>query len=149
MLRARRDLTAPSKLRIILATAVPSSIPNEKIEQLHQLLISEKVTKALVFDETQRSVERLYEELASRGFKADAIHGGKSQAHRQRALDKFKKNHVSVLVATDVAARGIDVSDISHVINYSQPQAYDDYIHRIGRAGRAGRIGYAYTFVKA
>ncbi len=123
--------------------------PNEKIEQLHQLLISENVTKALVFDETQRSVERLYEELASRGFKTDAIHGGKSQAHRQRALDKFKKNHVSVLVATDVAARGIDVSDISHVINYSQPQAYDDYIHRIGRAGRAGRIGYAYTFVKA
>lgn len=123
--------------------------PNEKIEQLHQLLISEKVTKALVFDETQRSVERLYEELASRGFKADAIHGGKSQAHRQRALDKFKKNHVSILVATDVAARGIDVTDISHVINYSQPQAYDDYIHRIGRAGRAGRLGYAYTFVRA
>lgn len=123
--------------------------PNEKIEQLHQLLTSEKVSKALVFDETQRSVERLYEELQSRGFKADAIHGGKSQAHRQRALNKFKKSQVNILVATDVAARGIDVSDISHVINYSQPQAYDDYIHRIGRAGRAGNTGYAFTFVKA
>lgn len=122
---------------------------SEKIQQLHDLLLSAGVTKALVFDETQRSVERLNEELISRGFKADAIHGGKSQGQRQRALDKFKKSHVNVLVATDVAARGIDVSDISHVINYSEPQAYDDYIHRIGRAGRAGRIGYAFTFVKA
>ncbi len=122
---------------------------DEKIIQLHDLLASESVVKALVFDETQRSVERLNDELISRGFKADAIHGGKSQGQRQRALDKFKKNHVNILVATDVAARGIDVSDITHVINYSQPQAYEDYVHRIGRAGRAGRTGFAFTFVKA
>lgn len=128
---------------------VPFQTESEKILQLHNLLVSEKVGKALVFDETQRSVERLSNELVGRGFKADAIHGGKSQGQRQRALDKFKKSHVKVLVATDVAARGIDVSDITHVINYSQPQAYEDYVHRIGRAGRAGRIGYAYTFVKA
>ena len=128
---------------------VPYQTGSEKIQQLHDLLTSEGVTKALVFDETQRSVERLNEELISRGFKADAIHGGKSQGQRQRALDKFKKSHVNILVATDVAARGIDVSDISHVINYSEPQAYDDYIHRIGRAGRAGKVGYAFTFVKA
>lgn len=122
---------------------------SEKIQQLHDLLISEQVVKALVFDETQRSVERLNTELLARGFKTDAIHGGKSQGQRTRALDKFKKSHVNVLVATDVAARGIDVVDITHVINYSEPQAYEDYVHRIGRAGRAGRMGYAFTFVRA
>jgi len=121
----------------------------EKIEQLHDLLNRDVVEKVLVFDETQRSVERLSNELSSRGFKVDAIHGGKSQAQRQRALNKFKKNDVTILVATDVAARGIDIADITHVINYAEPQAYEDYVHRIGRVGRAGRIGYAYTFVKA
>jgi superfamily II DNA/RNA helicase len=119
----------------------------DKLGKLHDLLISEGVSKALVFDETQRSVERLSNELISRGFAADAIHGGKSQGQRQRALNRFKKNEISVLVATDVAARGIDVSDISHVVNYSMPSSYDDYIHRIGRAGRAGRKGHAFTFV--
>jgi ATP-dependent RNA helicase DeaD len=89
----------------------------------------------------------LSKELVVRGFKADAIHGGKTQGQRQRALNRFKKSEVDILVATDVAARGIDVKDITHVINYSIPQTYDDYAHRIGRAGRAGRIGYALTFV--
>lgn len=121
---------------------------HDKMLQLHNLLADEKVVKALVFDETQRSVERLSNELMERGFKTDAIHGGKSQGQRQRALNKFKKNEVKILVATDVAARGIDVADITHVINFAEPQAYEDYIHRIGRAGRAGRLGYAYTFVK-
>ncbi|MDQ3064950.1 MAG: DEAD/DEAH box helicase [bacterium] len=120
---------------------------SDKIEKLHELLILEHVTKVIVFDETQRSVERLSNELASRGFSAESIHGGKSQGQRQRALNKFKRNEIKVLVATDVAARGIDVSDISHVVNYSIPKVYDDYIHRIGRAGRAGQIGYALTFV--
>lgn len=119
----------------------------DKIEQLHNLLIKDEVSKVIVFDETQRSVERLNDELITRGFKADAIHGGKSQGQRQRALNRFKKNDINVLVATDVAARGIDVADVTHVINYSTPQSYEDYVHRIGRAGRAGRIGYAYTFV--
>lgn len=120
---------------------------DEQIEKLHDILIKEEVEKIIVFDETQRSVERLSKTLVERGFQADAIHGGKSQGQRQRALTKFKANKVNILVATDVAARGIDVSDITHVINYSIPQTYDDYIHRIGRAGRAGRIGQAYTFV--
>jgi superfamily II DNA/RNA helicase len=119
----------------------------DKIDQLHNLLVKEEVAKAIIFDETQRSVERLNEELQSRGFKTDAIHGGKTQGQRQRALSRFKKSDVSILVATDVAARGIDVADITHVINYSTPQSYEDYVHRIGRAGRAGRIGYAFTFV--
>lgn len=119
----------------------------EQIDKLHDILIRSEVEKIIVFDETQRSVERLSRELISRGFKADAIHGGKTQGQRRRALDKFKTNQVDILVATDVAARGIDVADITHVINYTLPQSYDDYIHRIGRAGRAGRIGYAFTFV--
>jgi ATP-dependent RNA helicase RhlE len=119
----------------------------DKLEKLHELLISGDVSKAIVFDETQRSVERLGNELASRGFLTDAIHGGKTQGQRKRALDRFKNNQVNVLVATDVAARGIDVVDISHVVNYSIPNEYEDYIHRIGRAGRAGRVGYALTFV--
>ena len=120
----------------------------DKIEQLHDLLTKPEITKAIVFDDTQRSVERLSKELQSRGFKADDIHGGKTQSQRQRALDRFKKGQISVLVATDVAARGIDVADISHVINYSTPQNYETYIHRIGRAGRAGKVGYALTFVE-
>jgi superfamily II DNA/RNA helicase len=120
---------------------------SDKIEQLHEILNKPEVTKAIIFDDTQRAVERLAKELQARGFKADDIHGGKSQAQRQRALNRFKKDEITILVATDVAARGIDVKDISHVINYSTPQTYDTYIHRIGRAGRAGAIGYALTFI--
>lgn len=119
----------------------------DKLDKLHDLLTKAEVKKVIVFDETQRSVERLSNELIERGFSADAIHGGKSQGQRQRALARLKKDEISVLVATDVAARGIDVADITHVINYSVPKAYDDYIHRIGRAGRAGKVGHALTFI--
>jgi ATP-dependent RNA helicase RhlE len=119
----------------------------DKIGLLHNILIKDEVAKTIIFDETQRSVERLANELIARGFNVDAIHGGKTQGQRQRALDRFKKGQIDVLVATDVAARGIDVADISHVINYTTPQSYEDYVHRIGRAGRAGRTGHALTFV--
>lgn len=118
----------------------------QRLERLHDLLL--KAPKTLVFDDTQRSVERLSKELQSRGFQADAIHGGKTQGQRQRALASFKKSDINVLVATDVAARGIDVSDITHVINFSTPRSYDDYVHRIGRAGRAGKQGFAFTFIE-
>jgi ATP-dependent RNA helicase RhlE len=120
--------------------------PHDKMDKLHNILLQGEI-KAIIFDETQRSVERLSKELVALGFEADAIHGGKSQGQRQRALDRFKSNKVKVLVATDVAARGIDIADITHVINFSQPQSYQDYIHRIGRAGRAGRVGHALTFI--
>lgn len=120
---------------------------HDKIDKLHDILIKDEVAKVIVFDETQRSVERLSIELVARGFAADAIHGGKSQGQRRRALEGFKASKTTILVATDVAARGIDVVDVTHVINYSQPQSYQDYVHRIGRAGRAGRIGHALTFV--
>jgi len=119
----------------------------EKIDKLHDILIQSEAQKILVFDETQRSVERLSKELVQRGFDANAIHGGKSQGQRQKALHSFKNNEISILVATDVASRGIDVNDITHVINFSVPKTFDDYIHRIGRTGRAGRIGHALTFV--
>jgi ATP-dependent RNA helicase RhlE len=120
---------------------------HDKMDKLHDILLKEEVAKVIVFDETQRSVERLSNELVARGFAADAIHGGKSQGQRQRALDSFKKSRTKILVATDVAARGIDVIDITHVINFSQPNSYQDYVHRIGRAGRAGRVGHALTFI--
>jgi ATP-dependent RNA helicase RhlE len=121
---------------------------SDKIDKLHDLLIRGSTVKTLVFDDTHRSVEKLSNELGSRGFSVDSIHGGKSQAQRQRVLKRFKNNEIEVLVATDVAARGLDVSDITHVINYSLPQSYQDYVHRIGRTGRAGRMGHALTFVE-
>jgi superfamily II DNA/RNA helicase len=120
---------------------------NDKMDKLHTILTDESVEKVIIFDETQRGVERLGNELLERGFKVDAIHGGKSQGQRQRALRRFKKTEVNILVATDVAARGIDVADITHVVNYGMPQTYEDYTHRVGRAGRAGRMGFALTFV--
>ena len=123
------------------------SSDHEKIDKLHDILIKAEVEKILVFADTQRNTEKLSKILIDRGFKADAIHGGKSQGQRQRALNRFKKNEIKVLVATDVAARGIDVDNITHVINYTKPQSYEDYIHRIGRAGRAGRVGHALTFL--
>lgn len=127
---------------------VPYSDKHNKLEALHTLLIEPVVSKAIVFESTQRSVERLERELRDRGFDVAAIHGGKTQGQRKRALDAFKENKVSTLIATDVAARGIDVPDVSHVINYGLPQTYEDYTHRIGRAGRAGKVGYALTFVE-
>jgi ATP-dependent RNA helicase RhlE len=121
----------------------------DKLDKLHDMLIRNDVEKVIVFEETKRSADRLGKELVSRGFQAASIHGGKSQGQRQRALKQFKDNQVNVLVATDVAARGIDVIDITHVINYAIPHTYQDYIHRIGRAGRAGRAGHALTFIAA
>lgn len=128
---------------------IPFNATADKIDKLHDLLIQEATAKAVVFDSTHWNVERLSKELESRGFSAGSIHGGKSQSQRQRILSKFKDNKISVLVATDVAARGLDVSDITHVINYSTPQSYSDYVHRIGRTGRAGKVGHALTFVHA
>lgn len=121
----------------------------DKIDKLHNALITQGVDKTLVFGTTKHGVERLSKELIARGFKAASLHGGKNQGQRQRALDNFRQNQVNILVATDVAARGIDIKDISHVINYDIPKTYDDYVHRIGRAGRAGRAGEALTFVES
>lgn len=121
----------------------------EKLDRLHDVLISEGIGKVLIFGDTKYGVDRLAEELIARGFQANALHGGKNQGQRQRALDGFREGSINILVATDVAARGIDVVDITHVVNFDVPKTYDDYIHRIGRAGRAGQVGSALTFVAA
>lgn len=142
------SLSASSTSENVHQDVVHYKAKEDKITKLHDLLIREDLSKVIVFEETKYRVERLSNELVARGFKSDAIHGGKTQGQRTRALNKFKKDEINILVATDVAARGIDVSGISHVINYSVPQTYDDYIHRIGRAGRAGKTGYALTFVE-
>ncbi|MCX6809596.1 MAG: DEAD/DEAH box helicase [Candidatus Berkelbacteria bacterium] len=120
---------------------------NQKFNRLKDLLITQELQKVLIFSETKRGVERLTEDLLRDGFKADSIHGNKRQTQRQRALLKFKENEVQVLVATDVAARGLDINNITHVINYTLPQTYNDYIHRIGRTGRGDKKGFALTFV--
>jgi superfamily II DNA/RNA helicase len=119
----------------------------EKIEKLHDILIKEKDCKVLIFEDTKRAVERLGRELHARGFRVDELHGDKTQAQRARALQRFKADQVDILVATDVAARGLDIDGITHVINFSVPNCYDDYVHRVGRAGRAGRTGVALTFL--
>lgn len=118
-----------------------------KIEVLTELLAQPEFKKVIIFGETKFGVQRLADSLSKSDLPAVAIHGNKSQAQRNRALDSFKKNAVDILVATDVAARGIDVNDVSHVINFDPPRVYEDYVHRIGRTGRAGKTGKALTFV--
>ena len=119
-----------------------------KVDLLHNILTDKEVSKAIVFGRTKHGVEKLSRELVKRGFKADSIHGDKNHNHRQRALKAFKDDAVNILVATDVAARGLDIPAVSHVINYDVPEHYDDYVHRIGRTGRGGRTGKALTFVE-
>lgn len=120
----------------------------DKIDALCDLLSKEKeFKKVLIFSEMKHSVEKLSNELVKRGFKSGSIHGDKRQNDRQRTLMKFRKDEINILVATDVAARGLDIPEVSHVINYEIPQTYDTYIHRIGRTGRASSKGVALTFV--
>jgi len=119
-----------------------------KFSVLHSLLTKKEFCKVLVFGRTKSGVEKLSGMLVGKGIKAESIHGNKNHVQRQRALGKFKDNHAQVLVATDVAARGLDIADISHVINYDIPQTYDDYVHRIGRTGRGDKQGKALTFIE-
>lgn len=118
-----------------------------KFHELRNLLNRPELEKVLIFSETKRDVEQLTVNLIQEGFKAGSIHGDKRQRERQRALDLFRSSTVKILVATDVAARGLDIKDITHVINYTIPQTYDDYIHRIGRTGRGNNKGAAFTFI--
>lgn len=118
-----------------------------KTGMLIDLLYLKEFEKVLVFGRTKRGVESLNRELTRSGFRAASIHGNKSQNQRQYALEQFKLGRVKVLLATDVAARGLDIDDITHVINFDLPESYEDYIHRIGRTGRANKAGVALTFV--
>ncbi len=160
--------TMPPKIRALVQTfqknphvvdiAVPGSTKTveqdiikaprgEKFTVLCDLLRKEGATRTIIFVETKREVEEVAHGLIKAGFKTGYLHGDKRQRERARTLDQFKNGIIDVLIATDVAARGIDVKDVSHVINYTIPQTHDSYVHRIGRAGRAGRTGKAFTFV--
>jgi ATP-dependent RNA helicase RhlE len=118
-----------------------------KEEKLVELLGQPEFKKVLIFGETKWGVQRLADRLSKRGLKVAAIHGNKSQPQRQKALNDFKAERVQALIATDVAARGLDIPNVSHVINFDAPKQYEDYVHRIGRTGRAGQHGKALTFV--
>lgn len=119
-----------------------------KKQLLIDLLSKEELEKVIVFGETKYGVQRLSDTIDRSGISSRAIHGNKSQGQRNRALADFKTSKARVLVATDVAARGLDVPNVSHVINFDTPTTYDDYVHRIGRTGRAGKVGSALTFVQ-
>jgi ATP-dependent RNA helicase RhlE len=119
-----------------------------KVELLTELLGQAGYDKVLVFGETKFGVQRLSDHLHNSGIPSVAIHGNKNQSQRSKALKQFKDERVRVMVATDVAARGLDIPNVSHVINFDTPQTYEDYIHRIGRTGRGGASGRAHTFIE-
>lgn len=151
----RQHSVEPVKISVVKAettTHVEQDIvriqfPQKKIEVLHDLLIQGETKKTLIFGRTKWGVQKLAVELQKRGFKAEAIHGGKTQAQRQKALSSFKLGKADILVATDVAARGLDIPNLELIINYEIPETYTDYIHRIGRTGRANKTGKALTFI--
>jgi ATP-dependent RNA helicase RhlE len=126
-----------------------SVLPHSKLELLVHILDQENIGSMLVFSRTKHGADRIHTKLLSHGIRTAAIHSNRSQSQRQRALDGFKKGEYQVLVATDLASRGIDVDGISHVVNYDTPVFPEDYIHRIGRTGRAEATGIALTFVTA
>jgi ATP-dependent RNA helicase RhlE len=122
--------------------------PGEKLDVLRQLLYAEK-GQTLIFTRTKRGAERLAKELAREGFSAAMIHGDRSQSQRNGALSGFQEGRYQVLVATDIASRGLHVDEVAHVINYDLPKMAEDFIHRVGRTGRAGLQGRATTLVAA
>jgi len=119
----------------------------DKFEALCRIIDIEEKFYGLIFCRTKRDVDTIARHMIERGYDADALHGDMSQSQRERILNKFKKGLINILVATDVAARGIDVQNLTHVINYALPQDPDSYVHRIGRTGRAGKEGNAVTFI--
>ncbi|MGJ9411077.1 DEAD/DEAH box helicase [Aeromicrobium sp. CF4.19] len=119
----------------------------DKAEVVARILQAEDVGRVLVFTRTKRTAQRVADDLADRGFPASPLHGDMAQTAREKALQRFRDGKINILVATDVAARGIDVAGITHVINYNCPEDHKTYVHRIGRTGRAGASGIAVTFV--
>ncbi|WP_340818736.1 DEAD/DEAH box helicase [Methanolobus sp. WCC4] len=138
----RKELTAPKVKQYYFEVK-----DNAKPEALKRLIEAENIKSALVFCNTKKTVDKLVIKLGSWGYPADALHGDIKQNKRERRMDRFKNEDIGILVATDVAARGIDVDNIEVVLNYDLPQESETYVHRIGRTARAGRPGLAYTFV--
>ena len=137
----------------------PQAVAADRIEQrvhfveakdkralLHNLLRDPDMTRVIIFTRTKHGADKVALHLGRAGHRAEAIHGNKSQNRRQRALEQFRKGHTRILVATDIAARGIDIDDVSHVINYELPNVAENYVHRIGRTARAGSGGIAIAF---
>ncbi len=143
----RVDLAPPSRPAESIEQAFYPVPRHLKVDLLHELLDHSDDRTALVFTRTKHGADRLYRQLKARGHRVGVIHGDRSQGQRERALADFKRGRVEVLVATDIASRGIDVDDITHVINYDVPRSPEDYVHRIGRTGRMNAIGDAITLV--
>ena len=142
----RVEVTPVSSTAEKVAQSVYYVEKNDKRALLLHLLKDENIKSALVFTRTKHGADKVVKDLNRANIEAEAIHGNKSQNARQRALSLFKTGQIRVLVATDIAARGIDVEDLSHVINYELPNVPETYVHRIGRTGRAGASGMAYSF---
>lgn len=140
------EITPPETMIDKIDQSVYYVAKTKKLDLLMDLLINPKMTRVLVFTRTKNGANRLVKSLFSYGVKSDAIHGNKTQNKRQKALRLFKTSKLRVLVATDIAARGIDVDQLTHVINYDLPETPETYVHRIGRTGRAGQSGVALSF---
>jgi ATP-dependent RNA helicase DeaD len=156
---ANKQLKDPVRVRIDREVVPAGSAPRvrqvayivsraHKIATLGRVLDVEHPTSAIVFCRTRTEVDELTESLNGRGYRAEALHGGLSQEQRDRVMKRFRANTADLLVATDVAARGLDVQHVSHVVNYDVPSAAEAYVHRIGRTGRAGREGVAITLAE-
>jgi ATP-dependent RNA helicase RhlE len=151
---ANTILTQPVRVEVTPVSSTANTIQQKlyyvektnKRNLLLHLLEDENIETALVFTRTKHGADRVAKDLTKAGVTAEAIHGNKSQNARQRALTNFKTRQTRVLVATDIAARGIDIDDLSHVINYELPNVPETYVHRIGRTGRAGASGIAFSF---
>jgi ATP-dependent RNA helicase RhlE len=150
-------LTNPARVEVTPVSSTANSVQQavyfvekkDKRKLLLHLLQDRSIVTALVFARTKHGADRVAKDLVKSGIRAEAIHGNKSQGARQRALSNFKAQHTRVLVATDIAARGIDVEELSHVINYELPNVPETYVHRIGRTGRAGAQGISLSFCDA
>jgi len=122
-------------------------VRGDKVEAISRVVDMEEIARAIIFCRTKKGVDELTESLQARGYLAEGIHGDLNQPQRDRVMARFREGQVELLIATDVAARGLDISDVTHVINYDIPQDPESYVHRIGRTGRAGRTGVALTFI--
>lgn len=143
------EVTPPSSTVELISQTVMFVDRENKRPLLLHILLDQKLKRVIVFSRTKHGANKIVDYLGKNNIIAEAIHGNKSQTARQKALENFKKGNIRVLIATDIAARGIDIDDISHVINFDLPNVSEDYVHRIGRTARAGASGFAISFCDA
>lgn len=143
----RINAAEQQKTPSIRQDAIRVAADKTKLDTLYELLQQKEFEKVLVFGRTKHGVQKVSDALVKRGIRSGAIHGNKRQGQRQAILERFSRNELQILLATDVASRGLDIPDVSHVINYDLPETMEDYTHRIGRTGRANKRGVALTFI--